>query len=272
MILDWKKYCEEVYKTKKIRRDDPSDNKSVFSQESHYLKYLILQNLSKEEIFQEWLKIKNGMASAFKDDIELQRVSFFKIYKSASNLPDDIYDRDYKSVHIYKSEITFLNKIKAPKWVKQYWLAMLIYWKFAIQYTKKVRIDATLCNWAMRQTDLKDTLYSHHQEKIAQFNSYEPQHFVIKSLINPNGGERYYKMDWSVEKAQENSYEVKNLSLIKKFTKSLVNNKEICPMCGREYEKTSHQKTSLCSSCYLKTRAEKENERSKKNYRKKILL
>lgn len=260
MILDWSRQCYKIHQTRKLSRDDPSDNKSIFSQEAHYIKFLSLKGLAYRDIYFQWAKIKNGMASVFKDEPEQMVATFARVYKSSLNISDKVFKQHYTPVKIYKSEIKFLNSIEAPVWVRQYWLVMLIYWKFASQHSKNVEINSTLCNWALRQTGICNKRFSRHQDEIAQYNRIESG-YVLSTGIAKRKNSRIYWFDWANKEIGGDFVEIKNLDNPKKTLKIIVGNKKICPNCGREFTYGSKCKTLLCSECYEKDRKRRESNR-----------
>ena len=268
MILDWNAHCYKIHTTRKLDRSDPSNNKSIFSQETHYVRYLMLKNVSKLKIYEHWSRIKNGMAAVFSDDPELRIGTFGRIYKAAETIPERVFNMHYGAVKIYKSEINYLNAIQAPIWAKQYWLTMLIYWKFASQHTKNVNIDTTLCNWAMRHTDLKDTRFGLYQDKLAQYNHLEKGYVMNTGIIKSRNCRNYW-FDWSIEKSNEEFVEIKNLDNCKKALKLIVANIKICPKCGKRFTTSSKTKTDLCPECYSQERKQRENERTNKWHKQK---
>ena len=270
MILDWSRHCYKIHQTRKLSRDDPSDNKSIFSQEAHYIKFLSLKGLPYRDIYFQWAKIKNGMASVFKDEPEQMAATFARVYKTSLNIADKVFKQHYSPVHLYKSEIQFLNSIKAPVWVRQYWTAMLIYWKFASQHSKNVVINATLCNWAMRQTSLKDNYFGHHQDEIAQYNCVDGK-YVLSTGIAKRKNSRTYWFEWLKDCSDEKALEIKNLDSVKKSLKIITGNKLICPECGREFTRSAKSKTNLCPTCYEKLRKQRESNRINALQKKKRL-
>jgi len=265
MILDWSRQCYKIHQTRKLSRDDPSDNKSVFSQEAHYIKFLSLKGLTYRDIYFQWVKIKNGMASVFKDDPEAVAATFAKVYKSSLNIADKTFKQHYVPIKIYKSEIKFLNSVKAPVWVRQYWLAMLIYWKFASQHTKNVEINGTLCNWALRQTKLADNYFGHHQDEIASFNRVGDGYVLSSGIAKKKGG-RIYWFDWAEKEKDDEAIEVKNLDNVKKALKLIVENRQTCSLCGKQFAFGGKCKRLLCPTCYEKERKKLINAASKKYY------
>ena len=268
MILDWSRHCYKIHQTRKLSRDDPSDNKSIFSQEAHYIKFLSLKGLPYRDIYFQWAKIKNGMASAFKDEPEQMTATFAKVYRTSLNIADKVFKQHYEPIHLYKSEINFLNSIKAPIWVRQYWMTMLIYWKFASQHTKNVEINSTLCNWALRQTNIANTKFGRHQDEIASFNKTD-NGYVLSSGITKKKGGRTYWFDWANKEKDEVAIEVKNLDNIKKALKLIVENKQTCPVCGKQFAFGGKCKRLLCPTCYRKERKKLINAAAKKYYHTK---
>lgn len=268
MILDWNAHCYKIHTTHKLDRSDPSNNKSIFSQETHYVKYLLMKNLTGPQILEYWRRIKNGMAAVFSDDPELRISTFGRIYKAAQNIPEKDFNRHYVPVKIYKSEINFLNKVDAPIWVKQYWMTMLIYWKFASQHTKNVNIDTTLCNWAMRHTSLKDTRFGLYQDKIAQYNHLKSGYVMNTGIIKSRNCRNYW-FDWSVEKSNEEFVEIKNLDNCKTALKLLSGTRPKCRLCGKTFDLSLRRHTDLCPECYAIERKKVINENAKKYYHSK---
>ncbi len=267
MILDWNAQCYKIHTTRKLDRSDPSDNKSIFSQETHYIKFLLMREIPYRDIYYHWTRIKNGMAAAFKDDPELQVATFGRIYKAAENISEKSFKHHYATIRIYKSEVDFLNSIKAPIWVKQYWMAMLVYWKFASQHTKNVVVDSTLCNWAMRHTQVKDTRYGLYQDKIAQYNRLESG-YVINTGIIKRKNCRVYWFDWVGDRSDEEFVEIKNLDNCKKALKLISANVQICSLCGKQFKASSRQRTTLCPECYKKERRKYKTAKDIERYHK----
>ncbi len=245
MILDWSTQCYKIHKTRNLSRDDPSDNKSIFSQEAHYIKFLSLKGLSYRDIYFQWAKIKNGMAAVFKDEPEQMVATFARVYKSSLNVSEKVFKQHYTPVKLYKSEIKFLNSIEAPIWVRQYWLVMLIYWKFASQHTKNVEINGTLCNWALRQTDICNKRFGRHQDEIAQYNRTEDGYILSTGIAKKKNG-RIYWFDWLKENNNGEIVEVKNLDNLKKALKLIVENKQTCPVCGKQFAFGGKCKRLMC--------------------------
>ena len=260
MILDWSRHCYKIHQTRKLSRDDPSDNKSIFSQEAHYVKFLSLKGLAYRDIYFQWAKIKNGMASVFKEDPEQRVSTFARVYKSSMNISDKVFKQHYEPIKIYKSETKFLNSINAPVWVKQYWLVMLIYWKFAAQHSKNVEINGTLCNWALRQTNVKDSYFGHHQDEIAQYNRIESG-YVLSTGIAKRKNSRIYWFDWDINYENKDFVEIKNLDSVKKALKLISSNTRVCLKCGRKFAFGPKCKRLMCPMCYEKDRKQRESDR-----------
>lgn len=260
MILDWNAHCYKIHSTHMLKRDDPSDNKIVMSQEAHYVKYLLLRSRSYSEIYMFWSKIKNGTAAVFRDDPEQQVATFTKIFRASIDIPNKTFEKHYEPVKIYKSEIKFLNDVAAPVWVKQYWLVMLIYWKFMSQHAKNVEITKTLSNWAMRHCDIANKRFGRHQDEIAQYNRLEDG-YVMQTDIYKRRNSRKYWFDWAVEKSDESFIEIKNLDNMKKALKLISGNVVHCSRCGKKFVVKPKQQTDLCPDCYAIDLKRRESER-----------
>ena len=268
MILDWNTQCKKIHKLKKLSRDDPSDNKRVFSQEAHYVKYLMIEGCNQLQIYDHWRKLKNGTASVFKDDPDLQVSMFAKIFKSGKEISAKVFEQHYEPIKIYKTEIQYLNSVKAPVWVKQYWLSMLIYWKFASQHAKTILINTTLCNWAMKHADIKNQRYGRHQDEIAQYNKLENGYVLSTGIAKKQNGRNFW-FDWIKPDNEGEFIEVESLDKIKKPLKLITGNYKICPKCGKRFAFGGKSKTELCPVCYAEERKATIRNNSKKYYHTK---
>jgi len=268
MILDWSRHCYKIHEKKKLSRDDPSDNKSIFSQEAHYIKFLSLKGLTYADIYFHWAKIKNGTASAFKGDPELMVTTFTKIYKSSLNVSDKVFSQHYEPIKIYKRELEFLNSIEAPVWVRQYWLCMLIYWKFSSQYTQTTLINTTLCNWAIRNTNIKNKKFGRHQDEIAKYNRLESGYVLSTDIVKKRNGRKYW-FDWIKPDEDGEFIEIKNLDNLKKPLKLIRENVKTCQKCGKKFTYGGKSKTNLCPKCYAEERRRYKTQKDIERYHSK---
>ena len=219
--------------------------------------------------FKEWKKIENGTAAIFDGDPEQQFALFAKIYKFSKNIPPKVFEREYQPIKIYKSEIAFLNGLHVPLWMKQYWMMMLIYWKFASQFTKSVEVTTTISNWAMKKVNLSNTWFSRHQDEIAQYNR-TGDGYVMSTAIYKKKNSRKFWFEWAVEESDGSSIEIKSLDKYEKALKLITGYTEICPLCGKGFEITGRRQTNLCPSCYAEQRRKyKTSKDLERYYRKK---
>lgn len=272
MILDWAKQCELIHTTKELSRDDPADNKKRYTQEIVYVCYLRYV-LGKNELqcYKEWKKIKNGVASIFKDDEDQLLIEFNSIYKKTGhnkymsiNCSTPLQD-----VEIYESEISFLNGLDVPIWVKQYWLCLLVYYKFMIQKYNRVQKTKTLNAWALRQTEYKRKNYGGNcQDIIAQYKKSVSKAPIIDYA--KTAGEQYPTYKPSFLKTKGNIvYLCNNINNIQEIFSLLKSNTRVCDVCGAEFIVSTKTKRTICDNCYenyLKNRllAYKEIKKAKK--------
>ena len=260
MILDWAKHCEKIYNTKELSRDDPADNKRHFAQEIIYLCYL-RDVLGKNELqcYKEWKKITNGVASIFKDDEEQLLIEFNSLYKKSlgKKYQSINYSKKLNPVNIYNAEILFLNKLNVPMWVKQYWLCLLVYYKFMIQKYNRVQKTKTLNSWAIRQTEYKVKNYGGVcQDKIASYkvNSSKP---IIKDY-NKASNETYPTyVPAFLKKKGKIKYVCDDIDQIKDILQLLKPTCKKCEVCGKKFPVNPKTKRNLCEKCYKKYRIQR---------------
>jgi len=156
MIVDWARNCETIWNTKRLSTDTPEDIRQLFKQELIYLRYLVdVRKYTKEECRSEWEQLANGSASmCLADPEDLSRGFAHTWSKAASfNIDPYHYDRPLQPIQIFQSEINFINSLPVPLWARQYWCALLVYYKFQRQNLtsdKEVTKTRTVTQWACR--------------------------------------------------------------------------------------------------------------------------
>ena len=120
----------------------------------------------------------------------------------------------------------------------------------------------------MRHTCVKDNFFGHQQDKIAQYNRLDSGYVLSTGIIKRRNGRNYW-FDWVNEKSDEEFVEIKNLDNCKKALKLINASRQICPICGKEFELAPRQRTELCPECYRNERKRRENERTNKWHKQK---
>lgn len=257
MILDWAKQCEKIHSTKELSRDDPSDNKRHYMQEVVYLCYL-KNVLGKNEVecYKEWKKIKNGIASIFADDEEQLLIEFVSMYRRAENkkYTGINYVTPLEPVPIYNTEINFLNSADVPIWVKQYWLCLLVFYKFMRQKYQRIQKTKLLNAWAIRQTDYKKKNYGGNcQDTIAQYNKSLESPAILDFTRTSTEHFPTYVPNFIRNKGKV-AYLCSDINNIKEAFNLLTSNYKICDICGQKFIVNSKTKRTICEDCYKKYR------------------
>lgn len=272
MIVDWYNNCKKIHRSKLINLSG-QDKRHKIKQEIVYLAFLRDHlHFNNQRIFKEWKKIKNGVAALFATDTEQQLIEFYHLYKKSSSekYTKLNYSRPLDPINIYEEEINFLNSLEVPLWVKQYWLSLLFYYKFACQSSHRVQISSSLNNWAINNcTAIIDERYSDKQDLIAKYKIK-----IKKPIINylPKTSQEHYNC-YEMSFLQNNGRvlgKYKNINQINDAIKLLKETLYICPKCGCKFIKSSRSKTDLCPECYKTKRKEDVAKNVKKNYYKNI--
>ena len=260
MILDWAKQCKKIHTTKEISRDDPADNKQHYAQEIVYLCYLrYVLKKTEVECYKEWKEIKNGVASVFKDDEEQLLIEFNSMYKKTNSkrYMSLNYTTELDPVTIYNAEILFLNRVNAPIWVKQYWLCLLVYYKFMAQRYNRVQKTKTLNAWAIRQSEYKHKDYGGIcQDQIARYNKTIKKPAILD--YTKISTERYsiYKPGFLKTKGKVKCT-CNDINDIQQLFTLLKSNYKKCDICGKKFEVNSKTKRTICEKCYRKYRIQR---------------
>lgn len=261
VIIDWVKNSQEIQKTKKLRLDEPCDRKVAFKQEIVFVQYLLdTCGYSREKCFKTWLRIENGTAAKFEGDAEAQKIEFAIIWRKIAN---DQYRKSFYTTHvqpiqIFKEEIDFLNSLDAPLWMKQYWGALLFYYKFASQIYDRVSKTSTLNAWCIQHSSYKKKNYGGKCQDLIAHKALELRKRgveIIQDSAMERISERYptfvplFSVKTGTAPAGFN-----DTADIDKFL-SLIHVSQVqCPECGGFFELSSYKKTPLCPECYKKLR------------------
>ena len=252
MILDWAEACDEIFNTHRLLRSDPSDNKSYYKQEIIYLRYLRdVKGYTADECYMNWLALENGTASAQIADASTLRFLFHRAFGQSYVLYRTL-DCQHRlaPVTIYQSEIDFLNQLDMPLWVKQYWMALLVYFKFGSQISATVAKTPTLNAWCIRQTAYKDKRYgSKCQDKITKYQQ-SLSNVVIK-VAPPISDEKYVSYEPTfLTKDGQPVIVLASLRSIQAAISLVKPSYCTCEKCGRQFEKSAKQKRTMCDTCY----------------------
>ena len=274
LIVDWIKHCYKIDDTHRLDRDDPSDNKIYFKQEVTYIRFLINRGCDYDQCKENWLALENGVASQFKGDREQLSAQFHKTFAKAKTRAYSSIDGSHilDPVPIYLSEVKRINSLKAPKWVKEYFLVLLIYSKFMSQKKEKVEYSTTLVNWALRQVS----------DKSRTFRSYRDARKVVADVIMKSkprpikffpikGNERYttYSIPFCCSEGDVvatidsiDDLEHKIFGIIRSDTC-------VCRNCGTVFGINSKTKRDLCPGCYKTFRRGYKTMKDREYYHRK---
>ena len=260
MIVNWKKHCEKIDETHELDRNDPSDNKSYFKQEIAYIRYLLDRGESESECFSKWRLIKNGVASQFAMDPEQLKAQFAKTYSRAKRKTYSFVEESskIKPVELFPSEITKINSLQSEKWVKEYVLTLLVYYKFMSQLHDKVEYSTTLVNWALRQVcfSKKYKFRSYRDARATITNTVRKANFSVIRFTPIRKKEHYttYSMNFAVKEGPNPVMTINSLDELSSAFALLRDDYRICKECGARFEIHSRTKTFLCYDCYKKYR------------------
>ena len=270
MIIDWKKQCEKIARTNELDRQDPSDNKIYFKQEVAYIRFLINSGLSYDECQAKWLALKNGVAAQFKDDKEQLVAQFRRSYNKAKTKAYLFVDNNegLEPAVLYATEVAKINALKCDKWIKEYILILLVYYKFAHQINDGVEYSTTLVNWALRQIDTNDHKFRSYRDarsSIAKVLRETKTRVLRFSPIKKR--ERYttYSIPFACNDGEE-LIRLESLHDISRAFCLLRNDFAFCSECGTRFAINAKTKRCLCESCYTIYRRKYKTAKDKEYY------
>lgn len=256
MIVDWKKNCDSIYESKKLTSGDRWDKKSYGKQKLVYLNFLVkVKKMTREECFEEWKKLDSEKEKAEKfsfSDEELQedfesflRLSRLKEYSSMN------FRKELKPVKIYSVEMKFINGLNAPLWIRQYWGAMLFYYKFESQNTVRVEKKPSVNSWAINHTVYKDKRYGANcQDEIARYSLADPKNPVLVNFLSGRNESRLNYVPSFMSNRGRIVGVYNSIEEIDDFISLIAPTRSTCSSCGALFETTSKTKRSLCEKCY----------------------
>lgn len=249
MIVDWWYNCNNIFKTKELSKDDPSENKHSLMQEIVYIKYLMeVKRFSLKKTFLEWCQIKNGSAQAFNDKDD-KRIQFNALYAKTTkrryrNLN---VSRKLLPINIYREELEYVNSIRCPLWTKKYWLCLLAYYKFMRQSVNRVEKSKTLNAWASRMAGI-DNYGSYAQDAIARYRIASGKKVIVdypkmECDMYPTYVPDFYRESGDV------ALVVTDINDLDKLLSKVEYSVAVCPMCNKEFDDKMGQ-TPYCPDCY----------------------
>ena len=271
MIVDWFENCQKIYKTGTLTTEDPSDRKIVHRQEIVYLVFLrTVLHKSEEECYNMWRAIRNGTASIYARDEEQLRNRFCLAYnKSQQKKYADIkLDAPLVPVVIYKEEVDFLDDLDAPRWVKQYWAALLLYYKFAGQTTGRVQKSSALNAWCIRHVDYKKKNYGGKcQDIIAKYKMQAGRQIILDFPARMTESYPCYRPAF-IKYRGTPVLVCRNVGEVDRLMNMIPDSTRACLRCGTRFSVTARTQRSLCSACYklqrLRDKALSESRRREK--------
>ena len=274
MIVDWIKHCQKIDYTHRLDRDDPSDNKIYFKQEVAYIRFLINQGNNYDQCKDKWLQLENGVAAQFRHDKEQLSVQFHRTYAKAKSKSYSFMDGAHmlEPVPLYLSEVKRINSLKASKWVKEYFLVLLIYSKFMYQKKERAEYSTTLVNWALRQVSDKSRTFRSYRdarEMVADVIMKSKPRPIRFSPIKQH--ERY--TTYSIPFCCWEGVVVGAIDSIEDLRHKIFgiirDDFGVCVNCGATFRINSKTKTELCPQCYKAFRRKYKTAKDREYYHRK---
>lgn len=270
MILDWYSHCNKVLKNDHLDREDPSDNKSFFKQEVIYVRFLIDRGYTKDEVREKWLALDNGVASEFRHDKEQLLVQFNKTYDKARSNSYSFVSRcqPLSPISLTKAEIKKLNSLHAEKWIKEYLLGLLVFYKFSTQRKSSVEYSPTLSNWLLRQIRTRYRFRSYRDARGAIMKVIREAKPRPVKFFPVQKGERYTSYSMPTIMREEDSVvcTISDLNSLTEGFAYIKDNKCVCAECGKVFTINSKTKRTLCEECYKKYRRKYKTAKDKEYY------
>lgn len=262
VIFDWVANSERIVREGKLTSDDKFDRKAYRKQQICLVWYLTsVLGMDRGMAYSEWRRCMMGSGKAVRlsmDDREGNKYGDFLTLlgcspdptraKTDSRLPARKYttERD-RTLRVYESEIAKISSIQAPKWYREWVLAMLMLYKFQCAYHETRKISDGFALWAYekargvpegsRSQMRRDTGRLYRKCRPYGFGS--PDADLSKGSLS---------FDWAASDGKE-AFRfltpdecLRWFGLIPEWT-------SVCPECGAEFVVTERRKSLLCPRC-----------------------
>lgn len=249
MIFDWLENGKKVLESSKFTVNDTWDKRSLELQERYFLQY-IYEELggSKQECYKIWKSIKGGIAEAFSYDEDHCYIEFKRLYAKMLTMHHNnrLRDLNYQFA-ISNGEIEYLNSLDAPQWVRQYWLGILIWFKYSMIHTGRSYSHPQIEGWIFKQID-PNHKFKHKKEEIRKWNRH------CGMVINRKvvGNHSYVTIKWAdgIITVDDPAVIIQFPSDITKCLDLIKPEGRICPVCGKQYIFSSKTQRNMCEDCY----------------------
>lgn len=272
MILDWRRQCEAIDASRRLDRDDPSDNKSYYRQEVAYVRYLLsVLGLPYAEAKERWLSISNGVAARFAGDRDQLDVQFRKVAAKARSRRYAFLDpsEPLRAVGIRRCDVDYVNSIDCEKWVKRFLLGLLAYYGFARQRTPDVEYSSTLVNWLVRLADPGPAVRSYRDARSALSVAFRSRKRPVSFHASKGRGRSTtFSMPFSARQDGDTAPAVV-LSTLDGVVMAMAlaeDRTAVCESCGVRYPVGPKAKRRTCDACYAKYRRSYKNAKDRAYY------
>ena len=272
MILDWRRQCEAIDASRKLDRDDPSDNKSYYRQEIAYVRYLLLVlGLPYPEAKARWLSISNGVAARFAGDREQLDAQFRKVASKAASRSCSFLDpsEPLAPVTIRRCDVEYVNSIDCERWVKRFLLGLLAYHGFARQRSSDVEYSPTLVNWLVRLAAPGSSVRSYRDARSALSKAFRGRKRPVSFHASKGRGRSTtFSMPFSLRQDGDQSpaIELEGLGGIPALMALADERTRVCEACGKRFPVGPKSKRRTCDSCYRRYRRDYKNAKGREYY------
>jgi hypothetical protein len=262
VIFDWVANSEKILQEGKLTSGDRFDRKSYRKQQICLAWYLTSQlGMSVDKAYSEWRRVMMGSGKKVRlsmDDRETNKYNDFLDLvgqspdptkkKSNNRLPSSKYTtRRTKNIHVYESEIDKIASLEAPKWYREWVLAILMLYKFQCAYHEPKKISDGFALWAYEKAK---NVHGNKRTQMRRDTGRLYRKCIPFAFGRPNTdiakGSLYF--DWAVSEGKE-AFSFYTPDECMHWFWKIPEWTAKCPSCGREFVVTERRKSSLCPMC-----------------------
>lgn len=258
MIFDWNKACILILQEKRYLDRDRWESKEEYKQQIALCSYL-RKIFNKSQVFKKWCSVSNTFITML-NEVGIEGKSkrqelkeyFDTIYEKSSRFK--IKDIN-KKLYIYQEELDLINSLKADKQFRKYIYMLLGICKFYYAYYNKCYLDHKLRGYAF-ETVNRNKKYGNYVQTLINTNKHcgpiivssrtRSRNISTLTILRTEGKEvhEFYTPD----------------ELISWLDRDIEDWVDVCPVCGKRFERTTKTKRDCCLECWKEKNKEKSKE------------
>lgn len=265
MIFDWRMNGDRVAATGELTLDDAWARSRVWTQEVNFARHAKYGlGWPDHRIRDALLSLRGGTAESFSydpDEAASKVDSIMGEAKAMGPLPP------LPRVTIWASEARYLDSLSAPRDVKAYWVAIMVYVKSKRAMRERAVRDPAVERWAYSRAGLVGKA-SNIRKRVDAWS----RRCGIPFPLSVSTGSSFYPVPgWFASSDPDGAAATASLSEGEGLPTWVFRPRSFtCPECGARFDRPPKARTPLCGVCAARKRARDAAERKRRQRKKQM--